>query len=150
MSTPRKAAGTRSMSDVLRHPSQLLRHRFRHQPFGNPDADYQDLRSGTSLLVGAQLCHANRVSSGELIVRLANRPIAWRARTGWKWRGPEIALAPPLTWVGSCPRSGAERWKIKSVSSMIEIADAEQVWRFAVPTDDVALIRLAVDLSTDS
>ena len=136
------------MSDLLRHPSELVRHRLRRTPFGHPEADRADQPSGTPILVSALLYDGTRTLAGELVVQANSAsPIIWRARAGWKKSGTPIDLQRLVQWLGTRPRAGRERWKIKSEFAIVEIADEAQRWVFAVPESDVELVRLAVSLS---
>jgi hypothetical protein len=144
----RRSAGSRSMSDLLRHPSELVRYRLWRTPFGDPAADRAELRSGTPILVSASLYDGTRTHAGELILQ-ANvaSPIIWRARAGWRKSETLIYLKRPIRWLETRPRVGRERWKIKSVFAIVELADTAQQWIFAVPKSDVELVRLAVSLA---
>ena len=130
------------MLDLLRHPREVLHRRFRHLRFRDRADDLAALTSGEAVLVAAFLSRPPDVVRGSLLVRSTpDAALIWVAKRG----GPSpLPLTAPVRLVNVGPRVGSERFRVKSAFSMIEVEDATTSWRFAVPTDDVPLLRRAL------
>jgi hypothetical protein len=138
----RKSSGSRTMTDLLRHPGGILRG-LRRQPFADPADDQQALETGAEVAVVATAMTGTRMRQGRLVLRVSPRLVIWQPYRPLRGYGQPVDLTR-ARWVGDTDRSGPGAWKVKPVMRFIRLADDRQEHRFAVPASDVDLIRRVV------
>jgi hypothetical protein len=138
----RKSSGTRTMSDLVRHPGGIIRG-LRRQPFGAPADDRQALEAGDEIAVAATAFTEAKTRQGRLVLRVSPRSVVWQPYRPLRGYGHPVDLAG-TRWGGDSDRSGPGAWKVKPVMRIIRLADEQQEHRFAVSAGDVDLIRRVV------
>jgi hypothetical protein len=136
----RRAGGSRTVLDVLRHPAETFK------SDSDREADLAavregELRSVTCFLRGSASGLPDSFKYGTLTV--GPEGMTWQAY--WRHRGKVLTL-PPLTSVIAVSRpSGPGAWNIKrNLFKMVETAGPEGGVQFAVPGVGAELIRQAI------
>jgi hypothetical protein len=149
----RRAAGTRALSDLLRHPGDFLR-RFRGLPFGDPSQDLAAFRRGESVAVSASRLDVGRMRHGALVLQLHDEAprMAWQRYSFLTGFGQVEPFAGPVRWLPDRP---VLSWKVKQrVFEPIGLLVGEVEWLLAVPKQDLPFLRMVIppahELSTEA
>jgi hypothetical protein len=133
---PRRAAGSRTLTDVLRVAAR--RHPAR------PETDIRDPRAGVALRVSAFARRDGWFRQGWLVLDPgAADPVVWQA---YRARRPERLPVPGpyRVWAVTEVAAPDRRW-VKDFLFRVVVLDAgAEHWELAVPTVDVPLVRAAL------
>ncbi|MBT2440149.1 hypothetical protein J7E93_08470 [Streptomyces sp. ISL-36] len=141
----RRAAGTQTFSDLLRHPSRLVG-QFTGDARHRAEADLVALNAGEAREVTAFARDGHRFRQGSLILDpAAASPVVWlpfrvlgRSREG-------VALVAPFHVHGVGPVAGRGSQGIsKGQFRLLSLQAADRHWELAIPAVDVPLVRAAL------
>jgi hypothetical protein len=144
---PVRAAGSNTLTDVI----QYSRRAGHYQPTGDPEADRVVLLAGQSFRVLAYWKDGRRWNTGEL--RIGGQPLALTWRRGLPslpGRAPRcLPLTPPMGMLLTCPLGETREWfPNKSwLFTAVTIGTRNGREVLAVPTLDVPLVRLALEIA---
>lgn len=143
--TPRRAAGTQSFTDLLLHPSRLVK-QLAGDAGRHAEADVAAWNSGEAREVSAFARDADRFRQGSLILDpAAASPVVWRPYRLLGRSAGEIALVAPFHVYGVGPVTGAGSAAFdKGVFRLLSLQAADRSWELAVPEADIALVRAAL------
>ncbi|MGW9375525.1 hypothetical protein ACWGVR_36595 [Streptomyces xanthophaeus] len=141
----RRAAGTQSFTDLLRHPSRLVEQltgEARHRA----EADVAALNAGEAREVAAFVRDGHGFRQGSLILDpAAVWPVVWRPFRVLGRPGEDVALVAPFHVHGAGPAAGTGSWAVeKAAFRLLSLQAADRYWELAVPATDVALVRAAL------
>ncbi|WP_329391607.1 hypothetical protein OG625_40375 (plasmid) [Streptomyces sp. NBC_01351] len=141
----RRAAGTQSFTDLLRHPKRIVGH-FTAEAQGRAEADIAALNAGEARAVSAFTRDGSRFRQGILILDpAAPSPVVWLPFRLFRRSGESIALLAPFHVHGAGPVTDPGSHTIdKNQFRLLSIQDADQYWEIAIPTIDVPLVRAAL------
>jgi len=144
---PVRAAGSNTLTDVIRY-SRRAGH---YQPTGDLEANRAALLAGQSFRVLAYWKDGRRWNTGEL--RISGQPLAltWRRRLpSLPGRAPQsLPLTPSAAMVLTCSLAETREWFPNKgwLFSAVTIDTANGREVLAVPTLDVPLVRLALEIA---
>jgi hypothetical protein len=148
VTSPRRSAGTKTLTDLLLHPAQAIR-MLRGLPATDPTADLAAFAAGRPLTVAAHRYDGSRRLGGRLGGRLvlhndAGPVMVWiRRRITSTDAGEEIRTPIEVEAVRAKPET--DRWWADSDDFReMSFHAAGQSWTLAVPAIDVALVRTAI------
>ncbi|MGW8353322.1 hypothetical protein [Streptomyces wedmorensis] len=141
----RRAAGTQSFTDLLRHPSRLIEQLIgdaRHRA----EADVVSLSAGEAREVSAFVRDGHRLRQGSLILDpAAASPVVWRPFRVLGNSGEDIVLVSPFHVHGAGPVTGPGSAAVdKDMFRLLSLQAADRYWELAIPAADVALVRAAL------
>lgn len=138
----RRAAGTQSFMDLLRHPSRLIE-QLTGDAGHRAEADVVALNAGEAREVSAFVRDGHRFRQGSLILDpAAASPVVWRP---FRVLGEDIALAAPFHVHGAGPVAGSGSGAVdEGAFRLLSLQAADRYWELAIPAADVGLVRAAL------
>ncbi|WP_418955224.1 hypothetical protein [Streptomyces tritici] len=144
--TARRAAGSQSFTDLIRHPSRLV-----EQLVGDArqraEADLVAWNAGEAREVSAFVRDGRRFRQGSLILDpAATSPVVWRPfRVLGGGSGGGVALVAPFHVHGTGPVTGPGSGAVaRGMFRLVSLQAADRDWELAVPAADVTLVRAAL------
>jgi hypothetical protein len=140
---PRRSAGTKTFTDLLRHPDQLWR-MMRGLPATDPAIDLDDLKRGRPLIVVARRRDVTRQRGGMLLLHIdADDAIVWQAGGGPRRKPTGWPLSAPIEVEGVAEPGGPDRDQFR----ILRLRAAGRPWVLVIPTVDIPLVRAAIILA---
>ncbi|MEV4937607.1 hypothetical protein [Streptomyces zaomyceticus] len=141
----RRAAGTLTFTDLLRHPGRLIE-QFTEVARPRAEADVAALNAGEAREVSAFARDGRRFRQGSLILDpAAASPVVWQPFRVLGGTGEGIALIAPFHVHGAGPVAGPGSEAVdKGLFRLLSLQAADRHWELAVPSADVALVRAAL------
>ncbi|WP_380279091.1 hypothetical protein [Kitasatospora purpeofusca] len=145
MGRVRRAAGTQTFTDLLRHPGRLAA-QFTGSAGGRAEADVRALHAGEAREVTAFLRDGERFRQGSLVLDpVAAPPVVWRPFRVFGRAGEGVALVAPFHVHGVGPVTGPGSRAIdRRMFRLLSLRAADRPWELAVPVVDVPLVRAAL------
>ncbi|WP_158710434.1 hypothetical protein [Streptomyces flavochromogenes] len=141
----RRAAGTQSFTDLLRHPGRLIE-QLAGDARQRAEADVAAVDTGEAREVSAFVRDGNRFRQGALILDpAAARSVVWRPFRVFGGSGEDVALVAPFHVHGAGPVAGPGSAVVdRGAFRLLSLQAADRYWELAVPAADVALVRAAL------
>ncbi|MCT4351757.1 hypothetical protein M5362_01240 [Streptomyces sp. Je 1-79] len=141
----RRATGTLTFTDLLRHPGRLIE-QFTQAARPRAEADVAALAAGEAREVSAFARDGRRFRPGSLILDpAAGSPVVWQPFRVLGGTGEGVALNAPFHVHGAGPVAGPGSGAVdKALFRLLSLQAADRYWELAVPTADVALVRAAL------
>ncbi|MFI1809389.1 hypothetical protein ACH414_03485 [Streptomyces sp. NPDC020422] len=140
-----RAAGTKSFTDLLRHPGRLVG-QLTGSARQRAEADVAAWRAGQAREVTAFVRDGDRFRQGSLILDpAAASPVVWRPFRVLAGPGAEVTLVAPFHVHGAGPVTGAGSAAVaRGTFRLLSLQAADRYWELAVPATDVPLVRAAL------
>ncbi|MER5313023.1 hypothetical protein ABT034_35260, partial [Streptomyces sp. NPDC002773] len=141
----RRAAGTLTFTDLLRHPGRLIE-QFIGDARPRAEADVVALKAGEAREVSAFVRDGHRFRQGSLILDpAAALPVVWRPFRVLGGSGEGVVLVAPFHVHGAGPVAGLGSEVVdKRMFRLLSLQAADRYWELAVPAADLALVRAAL------
>ena len=141
----RRAAGTQSFTDLLRHPSRLIE-QLTGDTRRRAEADVVAWSTGEAREVSAFVREDHRLRQGSLILDpAAASPVVWRPIRIFGGFTEDVALVAPFHVHGVGPVVGPGSTAVdKTVFRLLSVQAADRYWELAIPATDAALVRAAL------
>ncbi|MEU9297620.1 hypothetical protein [Streptomyces sp. NPDC048266] len=141
----RRAAGTLTFTDLLRHPGRLIE-QFTGDARHRAEADVTAFNAGEAREVSAFVRDGHRLRQGSLILDpAAALPVVWRPFHVLGRSGEDVALIAPFHVHGAGPVAGPGSEAVdRRVFRLMSLQAADRYWELAIPAADVDLVRAAL------
>ncbi|MFE7582329.1 hypothetical protein ACFU5Y_12330 [Streptomyces gardneri] len=141
----RRAAGTQTFTDLLRHPSRLIE-QFRGGARHRAEADVAAWNAGEAREVSAFVNDGHHFRQGSLILDpAAASPVVWRPFRVLGRSGEDVVLVAPFHVHGAGPVVGSAGLAVdRDMFRLLSLQAADRYWELAIPAADVTLVRAAL------